>query len=287
MKAPKLSLEYFPPRSEVQQRRFWHTLGCLETLKPAYMSMTWGALGSNSQASLDILTDIRKISKTPVTAHLSCAGQTEAQMRETIAQLEALDIGDFLALRGDLCGTADPSTSSDPTLKYASDLVGLLAEKPDRDISVAAYPEAHPESPDRQSDLKWLKHKLDAGASRAITQFFFDPTTFLRFRDAAKDAGINSPLVPGILPIHDIQKVLDFSSKCGATVPTEIVAQFKLATTAESRQEAAVEQCVGLCDTLMREGVEEFHLYTLNQSTLAYAVGCELMGRRVKSVAAA
>lgn len=279
-----LSYEFFPPRSEAQQRRFWFTLGCLQTLNPAYISMTWGALGSTSQASLDILEHLVKDAAVPVAAHLSCSGQTEAQMRSMIEKLETLGITRFLALRGDV-PTGNPG--DDVTLAHASELVSLLAQDSTRDISVAAYPEVHPESPDAASDLKWLKHKLDAGAKRGITQFFFEADTFLRFRDKAVATGITQTLVPGILPIHDIQKVADFSARCGATVSDRLMTQFSGATTAESRHAAAVEQCVDLCQRLRQEGVNEFHLYTLNQSSLSYAVSQELMGKSVESMVAA
>ena len=288
MKSPSISFEFFPPRNDAQKRRFWHTLGCLQTLKPSYISMTWGALGSNSQASIDVLTDLMKDGGVPVTAHVSCAGQTESEMRKTIAQLDELGISEFLALRGDQGSQAgNTAAGQEPTLQHASELVSLLAEDPKRHISVAAYPEAHPESPDVQSDLKWLAHKVDAGASKAITQFFFDAATFLRFRDGAVAAGVTAKLVPGILPIHDIAKVQDFSSKCGASVPADVVRKFEKATTDKARYEAAVGQCVGLCDSLRSEGVDEFHLYTLNQAKLSYAVAGELGANRAVSVAAA
>ena len=287
MKAPILSYEFFPPRSDAQQRRFWQMLGCLQTLDPSYISMTWGALGSNSQASVDVLTHLIKDGQTPVTAHLTCAGQTESQMRQTISQLEDMGISQFLALRGDGGTTSDKTSSDEPTLQHASDLVSLLAESKNRGISVAAYPEAHPESSSVQSDIKWLAHKLNAGASKAVTQFFFDPDTFLRFRDQAVAAGIDATLVPGILPIHDIKKVEDFSAKCGASDPQEVAMRFSKATTPESRHDAAVDQCVDLCNVLRAEGVDEFHLYTLNQSSLSYAVSSELMGKRPLEVAAA
>ena len=201
-----------------------------------------------------------------------------------IEKLETLGITRFLALRGDM-----PTGSSDSgvTLSHASDLVSLLAQETTRDISVAAYPQVHPESPDMEHDLKWLKHKLDAGAKRAITQFFFEADTFLRFRDKAVAGGITQTLVPGILPIHDIQKVADFSARCGATVSDHLMTRFAGASTDESRHAAAVEQCVELCQRLRREGVSEFHLYTLNQSSLSYAVSAELMGKSVESVVAA
>ena len=291
MSQPSLSFEFFPPRSEAQQRRFWQTLGCLQTLNPAYISMTWGALGSTSKASLDVLENLVKDATVPVTAHLSCSGQTEAQMSVMIEKLHALGITRFLALRGD--NSANESTdaankaSGEQTLAHASDLVSLLARDPSRDITVAAYPEVHPESPSAEADMFRLKEKLDAGATRAITQFFFEADTFLRFRDRAVSAGIHQTLVPGILPIHDIQKVADFSSRCGATVPEHLFARFGKADTDESRRSEAVEQCVELCQRLRREGINEFHIYTLNQAPLAYDVSRELMGRSVKETAAA
>lgn len=289
MSQPVISYEFFPPRSEAQQRRFWQTLGCLQTLNPAYISMTWGALGSTSQASLEILEHLVKESTVPVTAHLSCSGQTEAQMSVMIDKLEALGITRFLALRGDNSATQADETgtqSSSSNLAHASDLVRLLAKDSSRDISVAAYPEVHPEAASADADLHWLKEKLDAGAERAITQFFFDPDTFLRFRDRAVATGISQDLVPGILPIHDIQKVADFSGKCGATVPENLYERFGKANTVESRRTIAVEHCVELCQQLQREGVDEFHLYTLNQAPLAYAVTQELMSQSINGESA-
>ena len=143
---------------------------------------------------------------------------------------------------------------------------------------MAAYPDVHPESDDDASDIRWLKHKLDAGAQQAITQFFFKADSFLRFRDKAEAAGISQKLIPGILPIHDIEKVTQFSEKCGAVMPDELLAFFQLAKTAEDKRKAAVEHCLELCANLTSEGVDEFHLYTLNQSDLAYEIGSELLG---------
>lgn len=264
--------------------------------------MTWGALGTNSQASVEILEGLMADSKVPVAAHLTCVGHTESSIRQVIADLQAMGVNRFVALRGDrpkeLSG-AQPDTQlgalsdtqlntqskahTDPShLQHASDLVAILAEDPSRDISVAAYPEAHPESDGLEQDIHWLKHKLDKGAKRAITQFFFSADTFLRFRDKAQAAGITQTLVPGILPIHDIAKVQDFSAKCGAHVPQELVERFSKAgeSGSKSAQACAVEQCVQLIQSLHSEGVKDFHLYTLNQPALSYQVGIELSGSR-------
>lgn len=283
MNSPKLSFEFFPPRSDVQQRRFWTTLGCLQTLKPSYISMTWGALGTSSRASLEVLEALVADCTVPVTAHLTCVGQTDSSIRETIEQLHQLGIRRFLALRGDAQKAQMPANG----LEHASELVAILAEQTDRDISVAAYPEHHPESPDAKSDLYWLKQKLDAGANRAITQFFFEAETFLRFRDAAVRAGIHKPLIPGILPIHDISKVQQFSEQCGATVPAAMVRRFESAGDAASKTELAVEQSAELCQALQAEGVSDFHIYTLNQSALSFRLARALTTDQRKVGAAA
>jgi methylenetetrahydrofolate reductase (NADPH) len=278
---PSISLEFFPPRSEAQLRRFWCTLGCLQTLKPSYISMTWGALGAASQASLDILEPLLKESSVPVTAHLSCSGETRTNMLKKIETLENLGVTRFLALRGDQGKAAldvDTGAGGLSCLQHASDLVALLAERGHEQISVAAYPDVHPESTNESSDIQWLKHKLDAGASQAITQFFFAAESFLRFRDRSEAAGISQKLVPGILPIHDIEKVSQFSEKCGAVMPTELLAQFQKAKSKQDKHDAAVEHSLSLCRELQAEGVDEFHLYTLNQSALAYEIGTELLG---------
>ena len=268
MKKPAISFEFFPPRSPIQERRFWSCFGALQTLEPEYVSMTWGALGTSSQASIDVLEGLTADSKVPLAAHLTCVGHTEESMRKTIDMLEGLGVKRFVALRGD-----QPERRTDPDLlQHASDLVKILAEDPARDISVAAYPEAHPESDDPQQDLHWLKHKLDQGAQRAITQFFFEAETFLRFRDRAVSAGVTQTLVPGILPVHDIAKVQEFSGKCGAHVSDALVQRFSKAQDAIAMQDCAVEHSAELIDSLHREGVEHFHLYTLNQAALSYRI---------------
>lgn len=281
MNKTTISLEFFPPRSETQLRQFWCTLGCLQTLKPSYISMTWGALGAASQASLDILEPLLKDSDVPVTAHLSCSGETRTSMLAKIETLENMGVTRFLALRGDQAAGASDAVTREggvSSLQHASDLVALLAEKGHKDISVAAYPDVHPESTNESSDIQWLKHKLDAGANQAITQFFFTAESFLRFRDRSEAAGISQKLIPGILPIHDIDKVSKFSDKCGAVMPTTLLSQFQKAKSSEDKHEAAVAHSLALCHELQAEGVDEFHLYTLNQSALAYEVGSELLG---------
>ena len=276
----KLSFEFFPPRSTTQQRRFWRTLGALETLSPEFVSITWGALGTDQSASLAILSELQETG-IPIAAHLTCYGQTETTMRKTLTQLRANDIQHIVALRGDsAAGQVIPANG----MKHAIDLVTLIRSESDKDqsateISVAAYPDTHPDAASTDDDLRHLQAKLDAGATRALTQFFFNAENFFRWRDKALAAGIKQTIVPGILPIHDIQKVLSFSKKCGANVPKKLIESFSRYTDKESLQQLAIEQAYDLCQTIHREGVNEFHFYTLNQSDLAWHVGCLLKGK--------
>lgn len=283
-----ISLEFFPPRNETQLSQFWTTLRCLQSLEPDYISMTWGALGAASQASLDILKLLVEKCDSPVTAHLSCSGETRSSMLEKIITLENLGITRFLALRGDpvkIVAEAGASAgirfNNRQTLQHASDLVALLAERGHEHISVAAYPDVHPESADAHSDTQWLKYKLDAGANRAITQFFFEAESFLRFRDRCTAAGIKEKLIPGILPVHDIEKVSQFSQKCGAVLPSKQLIQFQQAKSCEDKHQAAVAHSLALCHKLRLEGVDEFHFYSLNQAALTHEIVTRLRGGKV------
>lgn len=284
MTKPLLSFEFFPPRTDAQSRRFWQTLGCLETLNPEWFSVTYGALGSASNASQDTVAQLCKQSDKPIAAHLTCAGQTRAQLLTTLQQFKEMGVRHIVALRGD--STPEGSRSKYYTLRFALELVELIAESGDFDISVAAYPEVHPEAESAQSDMEVLKLKFDAGASRALTQFFFEPEVFLRWRDAAVKQGIDGELIPGILPIHNIDKVIEFSRRCGASVPTPLIDRFNSANTELAARQMSIEHCVDLCQSLRHEGVEKFHLYTLNQSDLSYEVAKSLLGVKAGSVAA-
>ncbi len=304
MSAPKLSFEFFPPRSDAQKRRFWHTLGCLETLKPEWISMTWGALGADNQPSLDVLRELDSESVLPVAAHLTCYGCTKANIIRRLTAMQSMGVNHIVALRGDKPSDLDKTkkakaaTAKLPvdsgliskeleTLQYAEELVALIRQASGMDISVAAYPESHPESKDVKTDLMHLKNKLDAGASRALTQFFFNADTYLRWRDEAVALGINKPLVPGILPIHDIDRVQVFARRCGTHVPAWLVRKFEQCSNNPSaKHDLSLDLSMQLCETLRQEGVNEFHIYTLNQSNLAYSLGKRLMGTICEPVAA-
>ena len=267
----RFSYEFFPPRKPEQQRRFWRTVGCLETLEPRFFSVTYGALGSASEASIDIVKDLIAESSIPVAAHLTCVGFSRREMQAHLERLTTLGVKHIVALRGD-CVPGELEHQSNG-LRYAEELVKLINDHGGFDVSVAAYPEIHPEAQSAESDLDNLKRKLDAGASRALTQFFYDTDSFLRFRDKAAAAGITQPIIPGVLPIHDIDKVVAFGERCGTVVPDDVIALFKeQAKDAISAHQYAVAHGVHLCEQLMAEGVEDFHFYTLNQSNLAHEV---------------
>lgn len=284
MQTPKISFEFFPPKSAAQERRFWRTFGALEALEPEYVSVTWGALGAASAASLAVLEPLSRETRVPVAAHLTCAGQTSGELHDILDQLAALGISRIVALRGDPSAQREEAarTRAD-TFGHATDLVELIALRGGFEISVSAYPETHPEAIDSGSDLHWLNRKFELGATRAITQFFFEAETFLRFRDRAVAEGIDGALVPGLLPVHDVDKVAGFARQCGASVPERLHERFSHAKTADERIEMAVDQCAGLCDELVREGVDELHLYTLNQSTLARRIVERIQGSGVGS----
>lgn len=274
--SPRLSFEFFPPRSAAQSRRFWRTFGALEAFVPDHVSLTWGALGSDSTPSLALLEQLVPNTDIPVVAHLSCIGQTREELCVTLDRLEAIGVERVLALRGDI---PDGATLDGDCFRHADELVALLAEeRPHLAVSVAAYPETHPDAASADSDLHWLRHKLERGAERAYTQFFFEPETFLRWRDRARAAGIEQPLIPGILPVHDMDKVQAFAAKCGSAVPPGLIERFERVSDPEGRERLAVEACIALCRALEREGVDEFHLYTLNRATLSRAIAAELLG---------
>lgn len=276
----KLSFEFFPPRSDAQLRRFWRTIGCLETLTPEFVSITWGALGTEQDASLTTLADLQDIS-TPVAAHLTCSGQSEDALRKTLSQLREHGIGHIVALRGD---QPEDHQAKAGTMNHAIDLVKLIntysaENNHDTEISVAAYPETHPEASSSTDDLVHLHAKLEAGAQRAITQFFFNADSFLSWRDEAVAVGISKPIVPGILPIHNLEKIMAFSEKCGATVPQTLINRFERYKDPASQHDVAVEHAYELCQTLSKEGIDDFHFYTLNQSDLSWHVCCLLKGK--------
>ncbi len=274
----KLSFEYFPPKSVTMERRLWRTVGQLELLNPDFFTVTYRSTDADRQLSLDTIAAVATESKIPTAGHLTCAGESREKVNNVARFFKKNGIRRIVALRGD-------ARSGDvPKNEYAGavELVEGLLKISDFDLSVAAYPETHPLALSDTADIDYLKRKLDAGAQRAITQFFFDPEVFLRFRDRAQHAGIEKPIVPGILPIHDIERVIAFGGRCGASVPTALAERFiRLQDDPSGQYHLAVEQGALLCEQLIREGVDAFHFYTLNQTDLSFAV-CRQLGTMVE-----
>ncbi len=249
------------------------------------MSVTYGAGGSTRERTHATVRRIVAETTLLPAAHLTCVGASAAEVEAVARDYWAAGVRHIVALRGD--PPAGEAYAPHPGgHAYAVDLVAALARVAPFEISVAAYPEQHPESPSAAFDLDNLKRKIDAGAGRAITQFFFSAETFLRFRDRARAAGIAVPLVPGILPVTNFAQVVKFAAACGAWVPPSLAARFEgLERDAETRRLVAMTVAVDLCEALSREGVEEFHFYTLNRAELTFAI-CHLLGVRPQREAA-
>jgi methylenetetrahydrofolate reductase (NADPH) len=254
-------------------RRLWRAVGQLERLDPGFFSMTYGALGSTRQISIDAAVAMHEESPVPIAAHLACAEATRDEINAIAQYLHLSGIERIVALRGDSSTTAESAGG----YRNAEEFVHGLLEIADFDISVAAYPEVHPLAKNSTEDLLSLKRKLDAGANRAITQFFFDADCFLRFRDKAVQIGIDKPIIPGILPVHDLEKLRGFSQRCGASLPASYEALFEqVKYDQQARYQLSLDLAVELCESLAREGVGQFHLYTLNQTDMCLDISLAL-----------
>jgi methylenetetrahydrofolate reductase (NADPH) len=268
----KFSYEFFPPRTSAITRRLWRAVGQLERLNPEFFSMTYGALSSDRQISVESAIALHEESPVPVAAHLTCAGATRNEIDNVARKLHDAGFNRIVALRGDSAIQA----RSGNAYNGAAELVEGLRDIADFDISVAAYPEVHPQASSAATDLQYLKRKLDAGANRAITQFFFDADCFLRFRDKAIRIGIEKPVIPGILPIHNFDKVSSFSQRCGASLPGFYQELFDRTHDQKARYSLSVDLAVNLCERLAREGVRQIHLYTLNQTDMCLDISLAL-----------
>lgn len=280
-----LSFEFFPPKTAESENRLWNTVERLEPLGPRFMSVTYGADGSTREGTHRIVRGIRRRTSLPAVPHLTCVGASRAEINALAERYWNDGFRHLVALRGDAPGDADGYTPRADGYAYALDLVAGLKAVRDFEISVACYPEGHPEAPSAQFDLEYLKRKVDAGASRAITQFFFDNDVFLRFRDRARAAGIDVPIVPGIMPVANFKQLKRFASACGSTVPRWMEQRFDgLDDDPKTRQMIAASTAIDQVEALQREGVPGFHFYTLNRAELTYAV-CHAIGVRHKAAA--
>jgi len=275
---PKVSFEFFPPSTPAMEQNLWQAITRLAPLKPSFVSVTYGAGGSTRNRTHQTLERILKETKLTPAAHLTCVGATKAQVNEVARNYQQMGIKHIVALRGDAPINQQGYTPYPKGYGYGADLVAGLREIDDFKITVAAYPEAHVEAKSAQADLDNLKRKTDMGASAAITQFFFDPATYLNFIERTRKAGITIPIIPGILPVTNFAKVLEFSKKCGANVPKWMRAMFDgLDEDIETRRMVSAFVAARQCDILRKEGVENFHFYTLNRPDLTFAI-CRILG---------
>lgn len=280
-----VSFEFFPPNTEAMEKTLWQSIGHLGVLRPSFVSVTYGADGSTRERTHAAVARIQKETDLTAAPHLTCIGASRGEIDDIARQYWDMGVRHLVALRGDPPRN-DKAYVPDPDgYAYASDLVAGLKQVADFDVSVAAYPEVHPEAESAEADLDNLKRKLDAGASRAITQFFFDIDHFFRFRDRCGNAGIAAPIVPGILPITRFPQLTRFAAQCGATVPAWLEDRFDgLEDDADTRKLIAASVAIEQVALLKKEGVREFHFYTLNRSELAYAI-CHAIGVRPKRAA--
>ncbi|CTS67567.1 methylenetetrahydrofolate reductase [Escherichia coli] len=269
-----VSFEFFPPRTSEMEQTLWNSIDRLSSLKPKFVSVTYGANSGERDRTHSIIKGIKDRTGLEAAPHLTCIDATPDDLRTIARDYWNNGIRHIVALRGDL-----PPGSGKPEM-YASDLVTLLKEVADFDISVAAYPEVHPEAKSAQADLLNLKRKVDAGANRAITQFFFDVESYLRFRDRCVSAGIDVEIIPGILPVSNFKQAKKFADMTNVRIPAWMAQMFDgLDDDAETRKLVGANIAMDMVKILSREGVKDFHFYTLNRAEMSYAI-CHTLGVR-------
>lgn len=277
MTTPRISFEFFPPQTLDASFRLWETVQMLAPLKPAFASVTYGAGGTTRQLTHDAVTTIGANYGLNVAAHLTCVDASRAQTLEIAAAYADAGVTEIVALRGDAPKGADKFVPHPEGFANSVELIEALAATGKFTLRVGAYPEPHPEATDPLADVRWLKRKIEAGAQSAITQFFFEAETFLRFRDACAKAGIKAPIIPGILPIENWAGVRRFAARCGTQVPQWLDDAYAAATRDGREDLLSIALCTELCDTLLNEGVEDLHFYTLNRPHLTRDV-CHALG---------
>ncbi len=274
-----VSFEFFPPKSESMENTLWSSIERLAPLEPKFVSVTYGAGSGTRDRTHDVIKRIQQTTHLNAAPHLTCIDASEPELRDIAQDYWNHGVRNIVALRGDL-----PEGSNEKPELYASDLVRILRSVADFDISVAAYPEKHPEAPNQQFDLLNLKKKIDEGANRAITQFFFDIDSYLRFRDRCVAVGIDVDIVPGILPVTNFQRLLHFSSFTNVKIPRWMHDLYDgLDDDATTRNLVGANVAMEMVKVLRSEGVTDFHFYTLNRSELTYAI-CHMLGLKSQAV---
>ena len=281
MTTPAISFEFFPPRNLDQSFRLWETARALAPLGPDFVSVTYGAGGTTRQLTHEAVTALASHYGLNVAAHLTCVDATREETLQIVADYAAAGVHEIVALRGDAPQGQDRFIPHPEGFASSVALIEALAARGDMTIRCGAYPEPHPDSADTAADVAWLKRKVDAGASSAITQFFFDADTFFRFRDSCAAAGIAAPIIPGILPIQSWGGTRRFAARCGTSVPVWAEEAFAAAGP-EGESALALDICVKLCESLVAGGVEKLHFYTLNKPDLVQKV-CAGLGVEPKA----
>jgi methylenetetrahydrofolate reductase (NADPH) len=287
MQPVSVSFEFFPPNDAAMEQTLWESIQRLAPLAPRFVSVTYGADGSTRERTHNVVTRILR--ETPLTAapHLTCIGAPRGEILDIARGYWESGVRHIVALRGDAPVGQGAYVPHPDGFAYAADLVRGLRAVGDFDISVAAYPEVHPEAPNADFDLDNLRAKIDAGANRAITQFFFDTDAYLRFRDRCVASGIRAEIVPGILPITRFPQMLRFAKRCGAGVPEWLQHRFDgLDDDPDTRRMIAASFAIEQVRRLQEHGVQEFHFYTLNRAELTYAI-CHALGVRAPAARAA
>ena len=278
MTAPRVSFEFFPPKSLEASFRLWDTVRMLAPLKPDFVSVTYGAGGTTRQLTHEAVTTIGREFDLNVAAHLTCVDATRAETLEIARTYAAAGVNQIVALRGDPPKGQGGFRPHADGFANSLELIAALKEAGDFTVRVGAYPEQHPEAADADADVQWLKRKFEAGADQAITQFFFEAETFLRFRDKADKAGIDADrILPGIIPIENWSGIRRFALATGASVPAWLDDAFDKAQRDGREDLLATALCTELCDILLSEGVPALHFYTLNRASLTRDV-CFALG---------
>ena len=277
MSVPTVSFEFFPPQNLEASFRLWDTVQTLAPLDPRFVSVTYGAGGTTRDLTREAVATLHKSSGLPVAAHLTCVNASKSETLEIARGFAKAGVKDIVALRGDPPKGEGQFTPHPDGFAHSCELIEALAETGDFNIRVGAYPDIHPEAADAQADVDWLKRKIDAGASEALTQFFFEADTFFRFRDACEKAGIDAPITPGILPIENWKGARNFAKRCGTTIPAWVEDAFEKAVRDGREELLATALCTELCSDLIDGGVESLHFYTLNRPELTRDV-CFALG---------
>ncbi|EBA10000.1 methylenetetrahydrofolate reductase [NAD(P)H] [Sagittula stellata] len=277
MTRPDISLEFFPPKNIEGTFRLWDSVQVLAPLKPRFVSVTYGAGGTTRDLTRDVVATIHKHSGLRTAAHLTCVDATREETLQVARDFAKVGVSDIVALRGDPPKGSAGFEPHPEGFANSVELIEALADEGDFTIRVGAYPDIHPEAASGQADIDWLKRKLDAGASEALTQFFFEADTFFRFRDACAKAGIDKYVTPGILPIENWKGARRFAEACGTKIPAWVIDAFEKAERDNRTDLLATAICTELCDDLIRGGVDKLHFYTLNRPELTRDV-CFALG---------